>query len=691
MATQDFKRKLTAILHADIEGYSRLMGENEDETIRTLATCRDVITAHIQQHQGRLVDFIGDELLAEFGSVGDAVLCSTEIQRELKVRNAELPEDRKMLFRIGLNLGDVVKEGERIYGDGVNVAARLEKLAEGGGICISGAVYDSIKNKLTFDYEYLGEKNVKNIADPVRVYRVMVRPDASDVSFQQTQALDLPDIPSIAVLPFTNMSDDPEQEYFADGMTEDMLTDLSKISGLFVISRSSVFSYKGRSVKIEQIGRELGVHYVLEGSVRKDGDRVRINAQLIDAATAKHLWAERYDGHLGDVFALQDEITQKIISALAIKLTPGEQEQVTRKETDNIEAYDTFLKGWEHYIRCTPDDLDKAIPYFKKAIELDPNFGRAGAALEHITKLIKVYESGLSSKEIITQFGINPDKITLGGEKRFMTVLFSDIARFSFIVESLDPETTVHLLNEYFTVMTDSLFKYGGILDKYLGDEILALFGAPLEQPDHALQACQTSLEMMNRMKELRQRWAEEHPNIPFIDHRIGINTGLMLVGNMGSKFRFDYTVMGDAVNLCAQIESANRTYGTHILIGDTTYEQVKEVMICRELDAVRVVRKEQPVRIYELLGENSQVSEETIKLATTFDKGLKAYQSQQWDQAVEIFTDLKEHYPDDGPTQIYLGRVAELKKDPPPKDWDGIYVKRTASETSGKIDIDEG
>jgi class 3 adenylate cyclase len=682
MTTEDFRRKLTAILHADIEGYSRLMGENEDETIRTLAAYREVIAAHIQLHQGRLVDFIGDELLAEFASVGDAVLCATEIQKELRVLNAELPEGRKMLFRIGINLGDVVEEGERIYGDGVNVAARLDELAGGEGICISGAVYDSIKNKLTYNYEYLGEQTVKNIADPVRVYRVMREPETTEASSVQTQSIDLPAIPSIAVLPFTNMSNDPEQEYFADGITEDMITDLSKISGLFVISRSSVFGYKGTSVKLEQIGRELGVHYVLEGSVRKDGDRVRINAQLIDAATAMHLWAERYDGHLGDVFALQDEITQKIISALAIKLTPSEEEQVTRKETDNIEAYDTFLKGLEHYLCCTPDDLDKAIPYFKKAIELDPNFGRAGATLDHITKLIKVYESGLSSKEIIAQFGISPDKIKLGGERRFMTVLFTDIAGFSLIVESLDPEETVRLLNEYFTVMTDSLFKYGGILDKYFGDGIMAFFGAPLEQPDHALQACRASLEMMNRLKEVPQRWAEEDPNIPFIDHYIGINTGLMLVGNMGSKFRFDYTVLGDAVNRGSWLESANRTYGTNILIGDTTYEQVKEAMICREVDAVRVGGTAQFAHIYELLGEKGQVSEETIRLAATFDKGLKAYQSQQWDQAEDIFTDLNALDPNDKPTQIYLRRVAELKKDPPPKDWDGIFVRTTASET---------
>jgi adenylate cyclase len=212
---------------------------------------------------------------------------------------------------------------------------------------------------------------------------------------------------------------------------------------------------------------------------------------------------------------------------------------------------------------------------------LDLNFGRAGATLDHITKLIKAYGSGGSSKEIIAQFGINPDNIKLGGEERFMTVLFSDMRRFAAIQESLDPQTVVRLINEYLTVMTDAILKYGGILDKYMGDGIMALFGAPLEQPDHALQACRTSLEMMNRLKEIRQRWADENSNIPAVDQGIGINTGLMLAGNMGSKFRFDYTVMGDAVNLGSRLESANKTYGTHILIGDTTYEQVKDNMIC--------------------------------------------------------------------------------------------------------------
>ncbi len=326
-----------------------------------------------------------------------------------------------MEFRVGVNLGDVVEDGERIYGDGVNIAARVESLAEGGGICISGTAFDQIGKKLPLGYEYLGEQTVKNIEKPVRVYRVLTEPEAAgkvigekrswlkrwqwaalavvavsvvgvliwirlsappvEVASVGRMAFPLPDKPSIAVLPFENLSRDLAQEYFADGMTDDLITDLSKISGLFVIARNSVFTYKGKSVKIRQVGEELGVRYVLEGSVRKADKRVRINAQLVDATTGGHLWAERYDSHMSDVFALQDKITKKIVAALAVKLTAAEHKHVACKDTDNIAAYDAFLQGWGHYLRRTPDDFAKAVRYFEKAIELDPNYGRAYAAL----------------------------------------------------------------------------------------------------------------------------------------------------------------------------------------------------------------------------------------------------------------------------------------------------------------------
>ena len=425
MTAEKFKRKLAAILSADVKGYSRLMGEDEEETLRTLNDYKGVMTGSIEQHRGRVVGTAGDSVLAEFASVVDAVRCAVGIQEELKERNKEVPEGRRMEFRIGINLGDVVEEGDTIYGDGVNVAARMESLAEAGGISISGTAYDQVKKKLALGFEFLGERTVKNIAEPVRLYRVLMEPGVAkerkglrieargkralalgivaiflvigsvaiwrlylrpappprEVALKERMAFPLPDRPSIAVLPFTNMSDDPKQEYFSDGMTEDLITDLSKMSGLVVIARNSTFTYKGKAVKIQQVAEELGVRYVMEGSVRKAGDQVRINVQLIDATTGHHLWAERYDGKMDDVFSLQDKVTQKIVSALAVKLTPGEKELVARKGTGNVEAYDEFLRGWEHYLRFRPDDLGKAVQSFNRALELDPNYGRAQAAL----------------------------------------------------------------------------------------------------------------------------------------------------------------------------------------------------------------------------------------------------------------------------------------------------------------------
>jgi TolB-like protein/class 3 adenylate cyclase/Flp pilus assembly protein TadD len=429
MPEESFKRKLAAILSADVEGYSRLMEDNEEATVRTLTAYRTAINDLTQQYRGRIVDTPGDNILAEFSSVVDAVNCAVEIQRELAERNAKLLYNRQMQFRIGVNLGDVIEEEGRIYGDGVNIAARVESMAEAGGICISGRAYDQVSNKLGLEYENLGEHQVKNISTPIRVYRVLSLPGAAahrvvrakeavrkkwrnlsivagvmvvglvvvvgiwqfyirrpsmEAASVEKMAFPLPEKPSIAVLPFVNLSDDPKQEYFADGITDDLITDLSQISDLFVIGRNSTFTYKGKPVKVRQVAEELGVRYVLEGSVRKADNQVRINAQLIDSTTGGHLWAKRYDGHLDNVFGLQDKITRKIVVALAVKLSPGEQEKITRKETDNIEAYDAFLKGWEHYRRWAPEDFRKAITYFERAIELDSNYGRAYAALASI-------------------------------------------------------------------------------------------------------------------------------------------------------------------------------------------------------------------------------------------------------------------------------------------------------------------
>jgi TolB-like protein len=377
MMQKGFKRKLTAILNSDVEGYSRLMRDDEEATIRTLTTYRGEMATLIQQYRGRVVDSPGDNLLAEFASIVDATECAVKIQRKLRSRNADLPDNRRMEFRIGINLGDVVEEADRIYGDGVNIAARVESMAEPGGICISGAAYDHIEYKLALDYENLGEHKVKNIAKPVRVYRIRTETEAPLP--QLSRKLNLPEKPSIAVLPFINMSDDPKQEYFSDGMAEDLMTDLSKISGLLVISRNSSFAYKGKPIEAKQIAEKLGVKYLLEGSVRRAGEQVRINAQLIDATTDHHLWAERYDGKMDNIFGLQDKITQKIVAALAVKLAKGEQKQLASRETSNIAAYDAFLKGMDYLNQQSR--TAKTISYFEKAIKLDPNYGRAYAGL----------------------------------------------------------------------------------------------------------------------------------------------------------------------------------------------------------------------------------------------------------------------------------------------------------------------
>jgi len=368
------KRKLSAILSADAKGYSRLMGEDELATVRTLEAYREMMAEVIRRYRGRVVDSPGDNLLAEFGSVVDAVASAVDIQKGLKARNENLPENRRMEFRIGINLGDVIEEGERIYGDGVNVAARIEGLAEGGGICISGTAYDQVENKVGVGFEYLGEQFVKNIRKPVRVYRVVMRPHGPS---QAGEEAPLPDKPSIAVLPFVNMSGDPEQEYFSDGMTEDLITDLSKVSGLFVIARNSAFTYKGKAVKVQEVSRELGVRFILEGSVRKAGNRVRISAQLVDAATGGHLWAERYDRELRDIFDLQDEVTQQIVSALAVNLTKPEEDRLACRGTENLKAYDYALRGQESYHRFTKEANVEAQEMFEKSIELDPRYASA--------------------------------------------------------------------------------------------------------------------------------------------------------------------------------------------------------------------------------------------------------------------------------------------------------------------------
>ena len=381
MPNIEVKRKLAAILSADVEGYSRLMSADEVSTIRTLTSYREAMSTLIKQNRGRVVDAPGDNLLAEFVSVVDAVNCAVEIQRELAERNQELPPERRMQFRMGVNLGDVVEEQDRIYGDGVNIAARLESLAEGGGICISRNAYDQIKSKLDLEFEYLGEKKLKNIAEPVSAYRVRLEPGTAVQKL--SGSLELPDKPSVAVLPFNNMSGDPEQNYFADGISEDITTELSRFHSIFVISRNSAFTYRGNAVDARQVGRELGVEYIVEGSVRKSGNRVRVTAQLITVATGHHVWAERYDRNLEDIFDVQDEITETIVSTLAGRIEAAGIERAKRKNTENMVAYDYLLRGLDFHKsgRITREEAIQAVEMLTKAVELDPGFARAHAWL----------------------------------------------------------------------------------------------------------------------------------------------------------------------------------------------------------------------------------------------------------------------------------------------------------------------
>ncbi len=412
------ERRLAAILAADVVGYSRLIGADEEGTLRTLRAYREVIDGLVAAHHGRIFGTAGDSVIAEFASPVEAVRCAAEVQQKLGNRNADVPEDRRMEFRIGVNLGDVVVEGDDLLGDGVNVAARLQELADPGGICISRAARDQVRDKLDVVLDDMGEVEVKNIARPVRVFRVgwdgetpgrpvvamrptsrrwaavvaivvafagtaavvaWFRPWAPDIepASVERMAFPLPDKPSIAVLPFNNMSGDPSQDYFADGMTEDIITDLSKVSGLFVIARNSSFSYKGQRVKVRQVAEELGVRYVLEGSVRRAGDEVRINAQLIDAATGGHLWADRYDGTAGDVFALQDRVTARVVESLALVLTKTEAAAAEARETDFPAAHDAFLQGLSHMRQRSPEDFAEARRWIDKALLIDPTYPRA--------------------------------------------------------------------------------------------------------------------------------------------------------------------------------------------------------------------------------------------------------------------------------------------------------------------------
>jgi adenylate cyclase len=429
MAAEPVEHKLAAILSADVVGYSRLMAEDEAATIRRLTDYREQITVLVRQHRGRVVDAPGDNVLAEFPTALEAVRCAVELQGVLRARNLSLPAERRMDFRIGVHMGDVATEGDRIYGDGVNIAARLEALAEAGGVCISATVHEQVRNKLDAGFTDLGDQTVKNIPDQVRVYRVqppgqaMAPPRAAAASSQRPRRLRaalvataalllllgaglwaswprplgllidvagvgapptepaLPDKPSLVVLPFENLSGDPEQEYFSDGITEELTSELARSPFLFVIARNSAFTYKGKHVNVEDVSRELGVRYVLEGSVRKAEDRVRITVQLVDATQGGHIWSQRYDRDLADVFAVQAEIAEEVVGRVGGEILRAERERGARRPTESLSAYEAFLKGLHHFLRATVADNEAARALFTRAIEIDPRFADAHAML----------------------------------------------------------------------------------------------------------------------------------------------------------------------------------------------------------------------------------------------------------------------------------------------------------------------
>jgi adenylate cyclase len=374
-------RRLAAILAADMAGYSRLMGADEEGTLERLkALRRELLDPKIAEHHGRIVKTTGDGVLVEFASVVDAVRCAVEVQQAMAERNTGVAADNRIELRIGINLGDVIVEGDDLYGDGVNIAARVEALADAGGVLVSNTVHDQVRDRLPFVFEDLGEQQVKNIARPVRVYRVRDAAAKSPSAAAQP-ALPLPDKPSIAVLPFANMSGDPDQEYFADGMVEEIITALSRIRWLFVIARNSSFTYKGLAVDVKQVGRELGVRYVLEGSVRKAGGRVRITAQLIDALSGAHLWADRFDGSLEDVFELQDRVAISVAGVIEPTLRQAEIERARRKRPDSLDAYDLYLRALPFAYTSMPEDADKALGFLEQAIKLEPDFAVAHAII----------------------------------------------------------------------------------------------------------------------------------------------------------------------------------------------------------------------------------------------------------------------------------------------------------------------
>jgi adenylate cyclase len=623
MASENLKRKLAAILSADVKGYSRLMGEDEEWTLRTLNSYKGLIQNLVGEHRGRVVASPGDNLLAEFASVVDAVECAVEIQQVLRTKNALLPETRKMDFRIGINLGDVIEEGDSIYGDGVNIAARLEGLAEAGGICISGSAYEQIENKIPLRYDYLGEHAVKNIARPVRVYRARIDPEGApsqvveqkksgrtrlsravlagvalvviagavvlyqfslrpsapkmEVASKEKMAFPLPDKPSIAVLPFVNLSGDSKQDFFSDGITEDIITALSKNPGLFVIARNSTFTYKGKEVKIKKVSEELGVRYVLEGSVQRSGDQVRISAQLIDALNGHNLWAERYERDLKGIFALQDEVTLKILMALQVKLTEGGQASTGEKHFRGKEGLECYLK----VIECS---------YYQRIFSIESN-----------------NKSRQIAEEIVSKWPGNPfGYLLLGWAYRFDLMRGSSMAHqesFKKVMELAQKALTIDESLSSAHSLLSHIYIYKREFDKAIaeGERAVALDPNGANAYEHYAH----SLLYANRFKEA----------IPAIQRAIRLNP----IGSTSA-----YSTLGDAYANSGRFEEAVSAFKQALLMSpDNLFAHLGLASTYIEMRREKEARAEaaEVLRIYPKFSLDNHAMGLPFKDQSTLDK----------------------------------------------------------------------
>ncbi len=514
------------------------MGQDELTTVETLKKYQGVMATLIQQYRGRVVDSPGDNVLAEFGSVVDAVECAVKMQDELRTRNAELSENRKMEFRIGVNLGDVIEEGERIYGDGVNIAGRLEGLAEPGGVLISGTVHDQVEDKLDLQFDYQGEQEFKNLVRPVRVYQVLMKRAAPHLGADPKtvpgkMTFPLPDKPSIAVLPFTNMSSDPGQEYIADGITENIITNLSKTSEMFVIARNSTFVYKGKSVKVQDVGQNLGVRYVLEGGVQKVGERVRITAQLVDATTGHHLWAERYDRSIEDFFVLQDEITHEVVVALQVELTDGERAR-TYGRTNNLEAWGYVVQAGGYFYRFTREDNAKARALAEQAIRLDPEyafafsllgwthamdagFGEKDSSLEHFKDAATLAEKAVAMDDSVAEAHALLSYISLF-QRKYDTAL-SEGAKAA----ALDPN------NSHCHAVFAHTMLFSGDFDGAIKMFHKAIRLSPY-YPDWYLIQLGNAYYMSEQYEEAVETWKQHH----MLSKKRGLSERRFIVGHVG-------------------------------------------------------------------------------------------------------------------------------------------------------------